>query len=231
MAALGFTLAVPLGPVNVEMIKTILDRSISENIKWIAAVLTGIGAMTGDFLIAFSALTIGGEILINLFSNPLIRLGLFTLNVLILGYLGFSALVSEPPQLSSYEEIPDQQGTRPMWKRKFAHQYLTGFSLVVTSPLTYGWWISVGTLILFSDLAMTADLAVRVLVVIMFLSGIMAWVLLFPTLLSIVGRLPNPRLFQWITKGTALILLYFAGLMLVETWNALLEVLAGFGLI
>ncbi|MFW9778468.1 MAG: LysE family translocator [Candidatus Heimdallarchaeota archaeon] len=231
VAALGFTLAVPLGPINVEIIKTILDGSISENTKWIAAVLTGIGAMTGDFLIAFSALTIGGEILINLFSNPLIRLGLFTLNVLILGYLGISALISHPPQLSSDEESPNQQTTSLVRKRRFAQQYVTGFSLVVTSPLTYGWWISVGTLILFSDLAMTPDLAVRLLVVIMFLSGILAWVLLFPTLLSIVGRLPNPSLFQWITKGTALILLYFAGIMLTEAWKALLEVLAISGLI
>lgn len=223
MAALGFTLAVPLGPVNVEIIKNVLDKSMPEKIKWIAAVLTGIGAMTADFLIAFSALTIGGEILIDFFSNPFIRFGLFTVNILILGYLGLSALFSQPPQLSPHEENHTAQ---IYLRRKLGRQYFTGFSLVVTSPLTYAWWISIGTLILFSELGSTPDLGIRLLVVTMFLSGILAWILLFTTLLSLVGRLPNPKFFMWITRGTALILLYFASLMIGEAWKAFLKILA-----
>jgi hypothetical protein len=226
LAALGFSLAVPLGPVNVEIIKTILDASIPEKIKFIAAVLTGVGAVTADFLIAFSALTIGGEILVPFFSNPFIRLGLFTMNVLILSYLGFTAFFRHSPQLNSNgDNASNTQEISGNYRHKFVQQYITGFSLVVTSPLTYGWWVSIGTLILFSDLGTTPDLGVRILVVIMFLSGILIWLLLFPTLLSIIGRLPNPRLFQWITKGTALILLYFASLMLGEAWSAFQEII------
>ena len=222
MAALGFTLAVPLGPVNIEIMKSVLNKSLPEKYNWLGAVLTGVGAMTADFVIAFSALTIGGEVLRNFFSNPFIRLALFTFNVLILGYLGFSALLSPPLDHALQDEANSMQ-IRSFGLR-LSQQYLTGLSMVVTSPLTYLWWISIGTLILFSDLGSTPDLSVRLVVVIMFLSGILVWILLFTTLLSLVGRLPNPKLFLWITRGTALILLYFASLMIGEAWNALLEI-------
>ncbi|MFX0212380.1 MAG: hypothetical protein ACFFDT_40780, partial [Candidatus Hodarchaeota archaeon] len=70
---LGFTLAAPLGPINAEVIKQALNKSVSEKLAWGSAILTGIGAMTGDFVVAFSALTVGGEILIDIFSNPVIK--------------------------------------------------------------------------------------------------------------------------------------------------------------
>ena len=130
---LGFTLAVPLGPVNAEVIKQALDKAISEKLAWGSAMFVGIGAMTGDFIIATSALTIGGEVLADIFSNPVIKFPLFLVNILILGFLGVSALSSKPIPM---EDPQDEQNNEPSRSSYFqlSRQYVTGFSLVVTSP-------------------------------------------------------------------------------------------------
>lgn len=227
VAFLGFSLAVPLGPVNAEMIKQVLSKSSGEKIAWLAAILTGIGAMTGDFLVAFTFLSIGGEILIDFFANPFIRFSLFSINILILGFLGVSALFSKPSSMENIEieTNPDKDYSQNKY-RKLIRQLITGFSLVITSPWSYAWWVGAGTLILFSDFN-TPDLISRLIIVMMFLSGIFVWVILFPTLLSGVGRLPDPRIFQVITKGTAIILFIFAGIMAIEALSALSEMFTG----
>ncbi|MFX0061252.1 MAG: LysE family transporter [Candidatus Hermodarchaeota archaeon] len=224
VAALAFSLAVPIGPINLEIIKQVLNKTVNEKIAWIAAVLTGIGAITGDFIIALSALTIGGEVFLLFFSNPLILFLLFTINILILSYLGISTLIRPPYEPEKIDLSDDSQlGSKISTFQRLGKQYTTGFSLVVTSPWSYLWWVSAGTLILFSDFN-TPDLLSRIIIVLMFVSGVFMWIIFFCTTLSIIGRLPNPRLFHWITKGTASILLLFMGLMVIEAWNALLEV-------
>lgn len=59
LAVLGFTLALPLGPVNMEMIK----QGVAKKRGWILGILTGIGAMTGDFIVSMSVLFVGSEVL------------------------------------------------------------------------------------------------------------------------------------------------------------------------
>ncbi|MFX0149591.1 MAG: LysE family transporter [Candidatus Hodarchaeota archaeon] len=226
VAFLGFSLAVPLGPVNAEIIKQILSKSSSERLAWFAAVLTGLGAMVGDFIVAFTFLSIGGEILIDYLSNPYIKFTLFTFNILILGFLGVSALLSKPQSLEELEiETNSANNAFEKYFKKLIRQLLIGFSLVVTSPWSYGFWASAGTILLFSELN-TPDLLSRLVIIVMFLSGIFIWVLIFPTILSAVGRIPDPRIFQIITKGTAVILFIFAGMMAVEAWYSLSEILS-----
>jgi threonine/homoserine/homoserine lactone efflux protein len=141
VALLGFSLAVPLGPVNAEMIKQVLSKSSSEKIAWLAAILTGMGAMTGDFLVAFTFLSIGGDILIDFFANPFIRFSLFSINILILGFLGVSALISKPCSMENIEieTNPDKDYSQNKY-RKLIRQLITGFLLVITSPWSYAWW-------------------------------------------------------------------------------------------
>lgn len=222
VAFLGFTLAAPLGPINAEVIKHALDKSVSEKLAWGSAIFTGIGAMTGDFVVAFSALTVGGEILINVFSNPVIRFLLFSVNIIILGFLGVSALISKPIPLEDHLN-PQNESLHPSYFR-LAKQYITGFSIVVTSPWSYLWWVSMGTLILFSDFN-APDPLFRLGIVIMFLSGVLLWQLFFTTLLAIIGRLPNPSLFVWVQRGTAIILFGFAALMVNEAIQSLLDII------
>ncbi|MHA2203365.1 MAG: LysE family translocator [Candidatus Hodarchaeales archaeon] len=221
VAFLGFTLAAPLGPINAEVIKQALDKTISEKIAWGSAILTGIGAMTGDFVVAFSALTVGGEILTIFFSNPLIKFLLFSVNIIILGFLGVSALVTKPIPL---EDHPNTQNeSLRLNYLRLARQYITGFSIVVTSPWTYLWWVSVGTLILFSEFNVP-DPFFRLGIILMFLTGVLLWQLFFTTLLAIIGRLPNPKLFIWVQRGTAIILFGFAVLMINEAIQSFVDI-------
>ena len=221
IAFLGFTLAAPLGPINTEVIKQALDKSISEKLAWGAAISTGIGAMTGDFVVAFSALTVGGAILINVFSNALIKFVLFSVNIILLGFLGVSALISKSVPLEYNPEIQGESEHPSNFR--LVRQYLTGFSLVVTSPWSYFWWASMGTLILFSDFNIP-DPLLRLGIVFMFLTGVLAWQLFFTTLLAIIGRIPNPKLFIWVQRATAIILFGFAALMVNEAFQALLVI-------
>ncbi len=223
VAFLGFTLAAPLGPINAEIIKQVLNKNISEKLAWGSAIFVGIGAMTGDFIISISALTIGGEVLTDIFSNPVIKFPLFFVNILILGFLGVSALISKPIPV---EDPQGEQNNEPSRLSYFqlSRQYVTGFSLVVTSPLSYLWWVSVGTIILFSDFNIPDPIS-RLAIVIMFLTGILIWTVFFTTLLAIIGRLPNPRLFLWVQRGTALILFGFAAIMVEEAFRSFLELL------
>lgn len=228
VASLGLTLAAPLGPVNVEIIKHALNKTISHKYAWIAAFLTGIGAMSGDFIVATTALAVGGEILTNVFSNPAVKLCLFSVNILILGYLGLSTLLRDnESQLnnSGNSNSLHQNSEMGVSKKFFLKRYFTGLSLVFSSPWTYLWWISAGSIILFSDLGNAPDFYSRIAIVIMFLSGILLWNLFFCTLLSIIGRSPNPTYFKWITKGTAIILLLLIILPAIGAWESLVELL------
>ncbi len=225
IAILGITLAAPLGPVNVEMIKQALNKSINYKLAWLAAILTGIGATSGDLIIATTALAVGGEILKDIFSFPLLKLCLFLINIVILGYLGFSALIKPSEthiNLPTDSKDTDIHPNTSANKYFFLKRYATGLSLVLSSPWSYLWWVSAGSIILFSDFNVP-DFFSRIAIVVMFLSGILLWVIFFCTLLAFIGKSPNPRYFLWITRGTAIILLLFAGIIVKSAFDTLLE--------
>jgi threonine/homoserine/homoserine lactone efflux protein len=210
-AALGVTLAAPLGPINLELIKNALNTSITRKAAWLSAILLGVGAMSGDFLIALTALTIGGEVLETVFSNLWIKFLLFALNLVILGYLSLSTLLktSIDQQSTTNSSSYSSKTFKQVKITSLLKKYITGFSIVVTSPWSYLWWTSAGTIILFSDFSFP-DLFSRLIIVIMFLTGIFLWMFAFSTTLTMIGKSPNPKFFTIITKGTALILLVFA---------------------
>ncbi|MHA2226669.1 MAG: LysE family translocator [Candidatus Hodarchaeales archaeon] len=229
VAFLGVTLAAPLGPINLEIIKQALNKAHNTKLAWLAAAITGIGAMTGDILVATIALTVGGEILLDVFSNPAIRLVLFTFNIFFLGFLGFSALRAKSYSYEERGDISDSSNNKLLsGGRLLIKQYITGFSIVITSPWTFFWWVGVGTIILFSDISMAApDLLSRLVIVFMFMSGILLWDLFFSSSLIIARRVPNPTLLLWITRGTAIILIGFAALMIDPAYQAFIEIIAG----
>ncbi len=211
IAALGVTLAAPLGPINLELIKNALNTSISRKAAWLSALLLGLGAMSGDFLVALTALTLGGEVLNAFFSNLWIKFLLFALNLVILGYLGLSTLFKKSIEYQNSTNPSSYNGEafKQVKKTFLLKKYFTGLSIVVTSPWSYLWWTSAGTIILFSDFSFP-DLFSRLIIVIMFLTGIFLWMFTFSTTLTVIGKSPNPKIFAILTKGSALILLVFA---------------------
>lgn len=64
--------------------------------------------MTGDFLVAISVLTLDVDVIIDIFSNMLLKLLLLLFNVFLLSYLGISAiketLIEKPSIISKFKE-------------------------------------------------------------------------------------------------------------------------------
>ncbi|MFW9995838.1 MAG: LysE family transporter [Candidatus Odinarchaeota archaeon] len=233
IATLSITLTAPLGPVNVEMIRNSMSKVKNPKIAFFSTTFIGIGAMLGDFIIALSALTLGGELLTDVFSDPLIKLLLFLISIIILVYLGLITLFKEPVQINStFNQLmsASTEISKPELRyivKDFARRYITGFLLVVASPWSYLWWVSAGTIILFSDFNVP-DFFSRFVLILMFLSGIFIWVLIFSAALVILGRIPNPKFFNWITKGSAFVLLFFAGIIAIDAWKILPELISLF---
>lgn len=201
LSGLGFTLAAPLGPVNAEMIK----KSLSHQNGWIYGFLTGIGAMTGDFIIAMSILFIGAEVFSEYINITWIKVLLLLANIVILGYIGISALHSDIKVETKDVDV----------NLSITKQYRIGFFLVLTSPWSYAWWASFGPLMLDSGIPLSTT-GERLIATIFFLSGIFTWLVIFNILLKISHTFASPRILSLITKGSAILLLGFAAKTAVD---------------
>jgi threonine/homoserine/homoserine lactone efflux protein len=213
---LGLSLALPLGPVNLEIIKMALMEK-EPQIGYFLAILTGIGAMTGDFIVAFSILTLGSTLFAILLNNLALKTILFAFNVILLSYLGFSAFNKKITNgIISEEAKDDDSRNENSIFRRITKRYVIGFIIVISSPWSYLWWASFGSLIVFGDFN-SLDFFSRLTIVICFLSGVLFWVIFFPTLLTVSKKFANEEFLNLITKASASILLIYAGNFLLET--------------
>ena len=93
---LGFSLAAPLGPVNMEMIKQVLRSKFG----YILGIFTGLGALTGDFLVASFVLFLSIEFLKDFVEN-------FYVFIISLHYRCTTALVLTPAVAGVYLVYPN----------------------------------------------------------------------------------------------------------------------------
>ncbi len=198
LSVLGFSLAAPLGPVNMEIIK----QAFQKHKGFVLGLTTGIGAMSADFVIAMTVLFIGSEVLSGLIENDWVRFSLFILNAFILSFIGISAFRSHSVDI---REIASESSV----STGILRQYSLGFVLVSTSPWSYLWWMSFGPYVLNLDIPLDTFFE-RFIVAILFLSGILTWVLFFSALLSTSNKYAPDRVVLLITKGSAVLILVFA---------------------
>ena len=121
---LGLTLAAPIGPVNVEIIKRGLASGFRE------AVLTGAGAMCADatyLTLIFFGLTA-------FLNNDPMKIGLGVLGSFILIYLGAMSI------RDFFRKTPAGAADR---RRIFKQPFVAGFALAISSPMTIVWWTGV----------------------------------------------------------------------------------------
>lgn len=121
---LGLTLAAPIGPVNVEIIKRGLTHGFRQ------AVLTGAGAMCADAtyltLIFFGLTAFLNNLVVSRFlgiAGSLILICLGMMNVR--EYFNKAVRTDEPSG------------------RLFSHPFAAGFALAISSPMTIVWWTGV----------------------------------------------------------------------------------------
>ncbi len=194
-ATLGFSLAAPLGPVNMEMIKV----GTSRRFGWIFGIITGLGASTADFLIATIVLFIGAEFFSGLLTIRIFFVILLFLNAGILGYIGIGALRSKS-EFGSDEIVEGSSVLR---------QFVFGFVLVITSPWSYLWWVSFGPTIISTELPLSTFWD-RGVVTMLFILGIWLWVFLLNFMLLVSEKLASEKTLRWITVGSASLILIFA---------------------
>ena len=120
---LGLTLAAPIGPVNLEIIK----RGLSSGFR--PAFLTGAGAMSADATY-LTLIFFGLTAFLNIF---FMKIFLGIAGSLILIYLGALSV-------RDYFRA-DRDGKPP--QRLFRSSYVTGYVLAISSPMTIVWWTGV----------------------------------------------------------------------------------------
>jgi threonine/homoserine/homoserine lactone efflux protein len=121
---LGLSLAAPIGPVNMEIIKRGLNSGFKQ------AFLTGAGAMCADttyLVLIFFGLTS--------FLN-------FSFMKIFLGIAGSIILVSLGV-MSAKEYFRKADATENKPHRLFKTSFITGYVLAISSPMTIVWWTGV----------------------------------------------------------------------------------------
>lgn len=206
---LGLSLAVPLGPVNVEIIKQATFEK-SHRKGFFLAIFTGIGASTGDFIIAFTVLTIGAALLTSIINDYAIKTILFAFNVLLLGFLGITTI--RKPVMDTEEIINEEhtENNSNEFLMRVSKRYVTGLAIVVSSPWSYLWWASFGSYIIFGSAFNSFDVLSRLIIILCFLTGIWFWVFSFSSLLTLSKKFANDKFLTIIKNISALILLVYA---------------------
>jgi threonine/homoserine/homoserine lactone efflux protein len=126
---LGLTLAAPIGPVNLEIIKRGLNSGFKQ------AFLTGMGAMCADttyLILIFFGLTS----FLNFF---FIKIFLGIEGSFILIYLGVLSVRDFFSTANQYRKLNNS----PSVKRLFKSSFVTGYVLAISSPMTIVWWTGV----------------------------------------------------------------------------------------
>ncbi|MFX0116741.1 MAG: LysE family translocator [Candidatus Hodarchaeota archaeon] len=198
---LGFSLAIPIGPVNIEMLK----QTLAQKEGWLLGIITGLGAMSGDFTLALTAMSLGEEVFKSVIEISAVKIGLAILNIVILGYIAWNAWTTEITDEMIWES-PRIAETAPT---TYTKQFLKGFFLVITSPWSYFWWASFGSYLLGRGLDLSSIWG-KLLAAFFFLSGIFVWVILFCMSLRLSRKLANVRTINLITKTSALLILAIA---------------------
>jgi len=121
---LGLTLAAPIGPVNLEIIKRGLNSGFKQ------AFLTGAGAMCADttyLILIFFGLT-------SFLNFAFMKIFLGIAGGIILIYLGAASAKDFFRKANATENKP---------YRLFKASFVTGYVLAISSPMTIVWWTGV----------------------------------------------------------------------------------------
>jgi threonine/homoserine/homoserine lactone efflux protein len=159
---IGFAVAVPIGPVNVEIIR----RGLAEGFR--AALLTGVGSTLADVVYILVAYA-GAEPLSH--RQGAGRL-LFSAGALVLIYLGATAIRSAVRPLPLPAASDDARPPAGRGRRAF----IAGFVITIFNPMTIAFWLG----ILGAALAARPreQLGFELLYVVSLMVGCLLWVLL-----------------------------------------------------
>ncbi|WP_369900294.1 LysE family transporter [Bacillus manliponensis] len=188
---LGVSLAAPVGPINIEMIKRGVQKGF-----WHAWIV-GIGGMSADIL--FMLLIYFG--LSSMFMYTYVQAVMYCFGFFLLFYLGFQNVkqgISKEDMEYKKEEIG---GLR--------HSYMTGFLIAISNPLNLVFWFGVyGSTLssLLTKVSQTEALLYSFCIVV----GIILWNLNIAFSVHFGRTLFRPKVLSYITAGAGVILVAYS---------------------
>jgi threonine/homoserine/homoserine lactone efflux protein len=186
---LGLSLSIPVGPINIEMIK----RGIKNGFWHSWAV--GLGGMSADivlmFLIYFGVSTY--------LTTPIAQLIMWIFGFLILVYLGYESIRDAFKEVTISDEV--QQETK-------SKSFISGFLIAISNPLNIIFWIGIYGSVLTTTLN-TIGTGQALLYSSAIFVGIAAWDLTVATSVNFGRKFANKRFLKWLSVIAGLILIGF----------------------
>lgn len=121
---LGFSLAAPIGPMNIEVLK----RGLTEGVR--SSWMVGVGGLTGDILLLMG-IFLG---LHQFLDNQVIQLLMYVSGIAILGYLGISSI-----HAALFKPFEHPAANSAGMKSS----YLTGLTISLANPLSLLFWFGI----------------------------------------------------------------------------------------
>lgn len=200
---LGLSLAAPIGPVNLEIIKRGLHSGFKQ------AFLTGAGAMSADttyLTLIFFGLT-------SFLKITFMKIILGTAGSIILIYLGIISAKEFFHKAAMAENPP---------RRLFNNSFITGYVLAISSPMTIVWWTGVFGALLASQ-ANTATNLSAFFSCFSILLGCFLWVFFLAIALHWGKKIINEKIVGFISLIAGIFLIGFGMYFLHQTYILLLR--------
>jgi threonine/homoserine/homoserine lactone efflux protein len=200
---LGLSLAAPIGPVNLEIIK----RGLKSGFK--QAFLTGVGAMSADttyLTLIFFGLT-------SFLNITFMKIILGFSGGIILIYLGI---------ISAKEFFHKAAITENPPRRLFNNSFITGYILAISSPMTIVWWTGVFGALLAAQVNTPTNLS-AFFSCFSILLGCFLWVFFLATSLHWGKKIINEKITRLISLFAGLFLILFGIYFLYRAYILLLR--------
>jgi len=194
---LGLSLAAPIGPVNLEIIKRGLNSGFKQ------AFLTGTGAMCADttyLILIFFGLT-------SFYNFAFMKIFLGIAGSIILIYLGV---------ISAKEFFSKANATESKPHRLFKTSFITGYVLAISSPITIVWWTGVFGALLASQTNIQTSVS-AFFSCLSILLGCFLWVFFLATALHWGKKIINEKIVGVISLVAGIFIIVFGLYFLYRT--------------
>lgn len=192
---LGMGAAIPIGPVNLEIIRRNLRFGTPYGLA------TGIGACTAD--VTYLVLLCAGALTLLQYPEVLKITGL--IGALVLGWFGISALRSK------LTDTPDRNSFPSLWKYTF-----DGYVITLINPYTILFWASVSSQL---SIAASENEYAIFLTGTGVIIGTVGWVVLLNLLIHYTRHRLNTTAIKWLNYTGGIILLSFAAMGLYQVFT------------
>ena len=199
---LGLTLAAPIGPVNLEIIKRGLNSGFKQ------AFLTGTGAMCADttyLILIFFGLT-------SFLNFAFMKIFLGIAGSIILMYLG----VMSARDFFSSANQHKKSNQEPANRRLFNSSFVTGYVLAISSPMTIVWWTGVFGALLAAQTIIHTNIS-AFFSCLSILLGCFLWVFFLAAALHWGKKIVNEKIVGFISLAAGISLVLFGIYFLYRT--------------